>query len=72
MTILANKRPALTPKEFRELTGWSLKKISRETEIPLFTLYGYFKEPGDAHYREPKPFVNRLFGELYTHYCKVR
>lgn len=65
MNIIDPKRPAITPKEFRQLTTWSVYKMSRETAIPLQTLYSYLKNPGDPGYRESKPFINRLFGELY-------
>jgi hypothetical protein len=55
----------LTPKEFRQLTKWSVYKIARETDIPQDSIYNYLKDPSDPKYREPKPFVNRLLGLLY-------
>ncbi|MDB9514777.1 hypothetical protein PN499_26595 [Kamptonema animale CS-326] len=64
-TIITTKRPSLTPKEFRQLTGWSVYKMARESEIPLPSLYNYLKEPEDPAYREPKPFINRMFGLMY-------
>jgi hypothetical protein len=67
---ISEKRPSLTPREFRALTGWSVYKIERETEIPLGSLYCYLKDEGDPNYRAPKPFVNRLLGELYLRCCR--
>jgi hypothetical protein len=67
---ISEKRPSLTPREFRALTGWSVYRMARETEIPLKSLYCYLKDVDDPTYREPKPFVNRLFGELYLRCCR--
>jgi hypothetical protein len=52
-------------KTFRELTGWSVYKIHRETDIPLQSLYNYLKDKADPKYREQKPYIKRLFGEIY-------
>ncbi len=67
---ISESRPALTPREFRSLTGWSVYKMERETDIPIASLYRYLKDSDDPTYREPKPFVNRLFGELYLRCCR--
>lgn len=64
MTTIAKNRH-IDPKTFRELTKWSVYKIARETDIPLQSLYNYLKEPADPKYREPKPYINRLLGEIY-------
>lgn len=56
----------LDPKTFRQLTQWSVYKISRETEIPLHSLYNYLKAESDPKYREPKPYRKRLLGEIYS------
>lgn len=63
MTTLPRK--SLDPKTFRQLTQWSVYKISRETEIPLHSLYNYLKSETDPKYREPKPYIKRLLGEIY-------
>ncbi|TAE15495.1 MAG: hypothetical protein EAZ94_04355 [Oscillatoriales cyanobacterium] len=60
---------SLSPQEFRKLTGWSVYKISRETGIPLQTLYCYLREPGAPGYREPKPQITLLFGLLHKVLC---
>jgi hypothetical protein len=57
----------LTPKEFREITKWSVYKIARETDIPLQSLYCYLKDESDPKYREPKLCIKRLLGEIYAH-----
>lgn len=62
-TITTNRH--IDPKTFRALTKWSVYKMARETDIPLHSLYNYLKEPTDPKYREPKPYINRLFGEIY-------
>jgi hypothetical protein len=49
------------------LTKWSLYKIARETDIPLQSLYCYLKDESDPKYREPKPYIKRLLGEIYSH-----
>jgi hypothetical protein len=49
----------LSPAEFRRLTGWTVAKMARASNIPLYSLYNYLKDKGDPKYREPKPFVNR-------------
>jgi hypothetical protein len=67
---ISESRPSLTPREFRALTGWSVYKMERETQIPLGSLYCYLKDADDPTYREPKPFVKRLFGELYLRCCR--
>lgn len=54
-------------KTFRELTKWSVYKIHRETDIPLQSLYNYLKDESDPKYREPKLFIKRLLGEIYSH-----
>jgi hypothetical protein len=59
---------SLTPAEFRQLTGWSVYKIHRLTDIPIHSLYNYLKSPEDPNYREPKPFIKRYFGLIYQHY----
>ncbi len=55
----------LDPKTFRELTEWSVYRIARETDIPLYSLYNYLKDESDPKYREPKPYIKRLLGEIY-------
>jgi hypothetical protein len=55
----------LTPKEFRELTKWSVYEIAKEADIPQDSVYNYLKDPSDPKYREPKPYINRLFGLIY-------
>jgi hypothetical protein len=55
----------VTPREFRTLTGWSVYKMSHASGIPLYSLYNYMKSEDDPKYREPKPFINRLFAILY-------
>jgi hypothetical protein len=67
MKILTRKleKRSITPKEFRDATKWSVYKMARETDIPLYSLYNYLKDPSDPKYREPKPYINRLFGEIY-------
>jgi hypothetical protein len=57
----------IDPKTFRALTNWSVYKIARETDIPLQSLYNYLKDPTDPKYREPKPYIKRLLGEIYSH-----
>lgn len=57
----------LDPKTFRELTKWSVYKMSRETDIPLYSLYNYLKDESDPKYREPKLYIKRLLGEIYSH-----
>ncbi len=57
----------IDPKTFRDLTKWSLYKIARETDIPLQSLYCYLKDESDPKYREPKPYIKRLLGEIYSH-----
>jgi len=56
---------SLTPREFRNLTGWSMYKMSHASGIPLYSLYNYMKAEDDPKYREPKPFINRLFSIIY-------
>lgn len=63
-TITTNRY--IDPKDFRELTKWSVYKMARETDIPEQSLYNYLKEPTDPKYREPKPYIKRLFGEIYS------
>lgn len=69
MSTLARKTEKiyLDPKSFRERTKWSVYKISRETDIPLQSLYNYLKDESDPKYREPKPYIKRLLGEIYSH-----
>ncbi len=57
----------LDPKTFRERTKWSVYRIHRETDIPLQSLYNYLKDESDPRYREPKPYIKRLLGEIYAH-----
>lgn len=63
-TVATN--PQLDPKTFRELTKWSVYKMARETGIPVHSIYNYLKEPTDPKYREPKIYIKRLFGEIYS------
>lgn len=56
----------LDPKTFKQLTQWSIYKISRETDIPVQTLYSYLKVESDPKYRKPKPYIERLLGEIYS------
>lgn len=63
---------SLDPKTFRQLTQWSVYKISRETEIPLHSLYNYLKAESDPKYREPKPYIKRLLGEIYSRLHPVK
>ena len=63
-TITKNRH--IDPKAFRELTRWSVYKMARETDIPIQSLYNYLKEPSDPKYREPKLYIKRLFGEIYS------
>ena len=63
-TITKNRH--IDPKAFRELTSWSVYKMARETDIPIQSLYNYLKEPSDPKYREPKLYIKRLFGEIYS------
>lgn len=65
------KPTPLSPQEFRSLSGWSVYKMSRETEIPTGSLRCYLKEPTHPSYREPKPYINHLFGLLYERVCKT-
>ncbi len=68
MSIIAISNPekqSLTPKEFREMTKWSVYKMARVSMIPEKTIYAYLKEPTDPYYREPKPYINRLFALIY-------
>lgn len=65
MNTLAEK--SLDLKSFRRLTKWSIYKLSRETGIPLQSLYNYLKEPSDPKYRKPKPYIERLLWEIYSH-----
>jgi hypothetical protein len=67
MSIITLKKQ-ITPSEFRALTGWSVYKMSRVSDIPLQSLYNYLKSPDDPRYREPKPFINRFFAVLYQLY----
>jgi len=61
-------KTSLTPREFRNLTGWSMYKMSHASGIPLYSLYNYMKAEDDPKYREPKPFINRLFAIIYQLY----
>ena len=56
----------LDPKTFKQLTQWSIYKISRETDIPVYSLYNYLKAESDPKYREPKLYIKRLLGEIYS------
>lgn len=64
LTLTKNRH--IDPKAFRELTSWSVYKMARETDIPIQSLYNYLKEPNDPKYREPKLYIKRLFGEIYS------
>lgn len=64
LTVTTNRH--IDPKTFRELTSWSVYKMARETDIPIQSLYNYLKEPSDPKYREPKLYIKRLFGEIYS------
>lgn len=64
LTVTTNRH--IDPKAFRELTRWSVYKMARETDIPIQSLYNYLKEPSDPKYREPKLYIKRLFGEIYS------
>ena len=64
LTVTTNRH--IDPKAFRELTSWSVYKMARETDIPIQSLYNYLKEPSDPKYREPKLYIKRLFGEIYS------
>jgi len=56
----------IDPKTFRQLTQWSVYRIARETDIPVDSLYNYLKPESDPKYREPKPYIKRLLGEIYS------
>jgi hypothetical protein len=55
----------LSPREFRDRTGWTMQRMSDNSSIPLYSLYNYMKDKEDPKYREPKAFVCRLFAVLY-------
>lgn len=67
MKIVAEKleKEYLTPKEFRQLTQWSVYKMARFSEIPIGTMYCYLKDATDPYYREPKPYIKKLFALIY-------
>jgi hypothetical protein len=65
ITETNSERQSLTSKEFRQLTQWSVYKMARVSSIPEKTIYAYLKDSADPYYREPKPYINRLFALIY-------
>ena len=57
MSIIYQNPLFLSLSEFRQLTGWSIRKIADETMISEATLHRYKKKPAEEYLPQAKLFA---------------